>query len=99
MECADVCCDTSRLIRILNQLELGLEGGLLLTLVIQDQEPGCEYYSGVCKPGINVSAACQNRSLLCIWWLQSQQSRLDYFSHQREFCVMLSSNGAEVRDV
>ena len=99
MECADVCCDTYRVIKILDQLELGLQGELLFSWVIQDQKSGCEYYSGVNKPEVNVSSECLNLSSVCLWWLQSQQSRLKYLSDCREPLVILASKNLEIRDV
>ena len=99
MECSDVCCDTYRVIKVLDQLGLGLQGEILFSWIIQDQKPGCEYYSGVNKPEVTVSSECLNLSSVCLWWLRSQQSRLKYLSDCREPLVILASKNLEIRDV
>ena len=99
MECVGVCCDTRQLIRRLNQLELGLPGWLLLSLAVQDSKVGCEYYPGIYRLETEVGVGCQNLLEICLWWLQSQQTRLYYFSHSRETVTFLASKSAEIHDV
>ena len=99
MECVNVCCDTQHLIRRLNQLELGLPGGLLLSLAVQDSTVGCEYYPGVYRLKTEAGVECQNLLEICLWWLQSQQSRLRYFSNCRETMTFLASKSDTICDV